>query len=439
MARLRRRTEPIEDTQLATWRNRIVGHGDEDPSRLIANPKNWRLHPKAQQDALAGVLEEVGWVQDIIVNQRTGFVVDGHARVTLAMSAGQRVPVVYVDLNEDEEALIIAALDPLSAMAVADEDLLAELVGNLDVSNAAVQSLLDGLGGNKLKRGLIDDDAAPALSTKSITVTGDCWLLGEHRLLCGDATDFAVVERLMSNQKADMLFSDPPYGVDLTSCQNIASRHRSDGAKIANDALDLPTLTAFLRAALTNSLSVARPGAVWYVTAPHGPIGLAFSQVLMELRVWRQSLVWVKDSPVLGRMDYHYRHEPIYFGWTPGASHARVPTRDQNTVWEIPRPKSSPEHPTMKPVALVERALTNSSKVGELCLDPFSGSATTLVACEKTSRIARLLELEPRFVDLGIKRWQAFTGMVATLENDGRTFDEVAETRAKELSNGNAT
>lgn len=231
---------------------------------------------------------------------------------------------------------------------------------------------------------------------------------------------------------ADMVFSDPPYGVDLTNTQNIASRHRSDGAVITNDALDLPALTAFLRAAFTNGVSVTRAGAVWYVTAPHGPVGVAFSQVLMEIGVWRQSLVWVKDSPVMGRMDYHYRHEPIYFGWTPGASHTRVPTRDQNTVWEIPRPKSSPEHPTMKPVALVERALMNSSKAGDLCLDMFSGSASTLIACEKTSRVARLLELEARYVDVGIKRWQDFTGGVATLE-DGRTFTEVAQTRAKEL------
>jgi DNA modification methylase len=436
MAKPKKRTDLTEDTRLPKWRNRIIGHGDEDPAQLLANPKNWRLHPKAQQDALAGVLKEVGWVQDIIINKRTGFMIDGHARVALAISAGERVPVVFVDLSEQEEALIIATLDPLSAMAVADEDLLAELIGSLDVSDAAVKALLDELAGNKLKAGLTDDDAVPALSPKSITQTGDCWLLGAHRLLCGDATDLAVVERLMAGQMADMVFSDPPYGVDLTNTQNIASRRRSDGAVITNDALDLPALTAFLRAAFTNGVSVTRAGAVWYITGPHGPVGVAFSQALMEIGVWRQSLVWVKDSPVMGRLDYHYRHEPIYYGWTPGASHARVPTRDQNTVWEIPRPKSSPEHPTMKPVALVERALTNSSKAGDLCLDPFSGSATTLIACEKTSRVARLLEIEPRYVDVAIRRWQAFTGRIATLEEDGRTFTEVAQTRAKELSSG---
>src|ERR1700730_8835436 len=137
MTKSKKQGEAPERKQLPKWRNRIVGHGEEDPTQLLANPKNWRIHPKAQQDALAGVLAEVGWVQDVIVNKRTGFVVDGHARVALAISADERVPVVYVDLSEQEESLILTTLDPLSAMAAADEDLLAELVGTLEVSDAA--------------------------------------------------------------------------------------------------------------------------------------------------------------------------------------------------------------------------------------------------------------------------------------------------------------
>src|SRR6476660_5436567 len=161
MAKLKKHTEVAEKAQLPKWRNRIVGHGEEDAEQLLANPRNWRIHPKNQQDALIGVLTEEGWVQDIIVNKRTGFVVDGHARVALAISAGERVPVVYVDLSEQEEALILATLDPLSAMAATDEDLLAGLVGELDVSNGAVKALLAELGGDRIKAGLTDADACP--------------------------------------------------------------------------------------------------------------------------------------------------------------------------------------------------------------------------------------------------------------------------------------
>src|SRR5579871_250030 len=162
MTKPKKQREAPENAHLPQWRNRIVGHGEVDPTELLANPRNWRMHPKAQRDALAGVLAEVGWVQSVIVNKRTGFVVDGHARAALAITAGERVPVVYVDLSEKEEALILATLDPLSAMAVPDEELLAGLVGELEVSSAAINSPLVDLGSKQVKAGLTDPDVCPA-------------------------------------------------------------------------------------------------------------------------------------------------------------------------------------------------------------------------------------------------------------------------------------
>jgi site-specific DNA-methyltransferase (adenine-specific) len=155
-------------------------------------------------------------------------------------------------------------------------------------------------------------------------------------------------------------------------------------------------------------------------------MGLAFSIALNEIEVWRHSLVWVKDSLVMSRMDYHYRHEPIYYGWTPGGTHNPVPTRDQDTVWECPRPKRSIEHPTMKPVALVERAIRNSSKAHDAILDTFAGSGTTVIACEKSGRQARVIEIDPRYCDVICRRWQEWAGKPARHEESGRAFDDVA-------------
>jgi site-specific DNA-methyltransferase (adenine-specific) len=251
-------------------------------------------------------------------------------------------------------------------------------------------------------------------------------------LLCGDATVLSDHQSVLAGGLADMVFTDPPYGVAVASRVGTPTGMSSAEArelgtmKIENDDLSLEALTEFLRSAFRNILAATRKGACWYVTAPHGPMGLAFSVTLNEIEVWRHSLVWVKDSLVMSRMDYHYRHEPIYYGWTPGAPHDRVPSRDQDTVWECRRPKRSLDHPTMKPVELVERAIRNSSKTHDTILDPFGGSGTTLIACEKSGRQARLVELSPAYCDVTIRRWQEFTGEVARHSESGRTFKDVA-------------
>ena len=185
----------------------------------------------------------------------------------------------------------------------------------------------------------------------------------------------------------------------------------------------------FLRSTLGNALDACKPGAVWYVAAPAGPNFLPFASCLAALRVWRQTLVWVKDAFVLGRSDYHYRHEAVFYGWKPGAAHHEPPDRTHDTIWEVPRPRASPDHPTSKPVELVERALLMSTARGELVLDPFAGSGSTLIAAEASGRRAACVELDPRYCDVVVRRWQEATGREAVLDGDGRTFAEVRSER----------
>ena len=198
-----------------------------------------------------------------------------------------------------------------------------------------------------------------------------------HRLLCGDSTKAADMARLMDGRLADMVWEDAPYGVNIGSRVGMgagvsSSQARAEGGRgIANDDLDVPQLTAFLREAFTLGLDACKPGAVWYLAAPHGPMGVAFSVVLYELGVWHSSLVWVKDSLVISRLDYHYKHEVLYYGWKPGGAHHPVPDRTQTSVFEFPRPKRSEQHPTMKPVELVRKHIENSSDPGQTVLDQF--------------------------------------------------------------------
>jgi len=235
-----------------------------------------------------------------------------------------------------------------------------------------------------------------------------------HRLLCGDSRKAADMARLTDGRLADMVWEDPPYGVAYASRIGMgagvsSSQARAAGGRgIENDDLDVPQLTAFLREAFTLGLDACKPGAVWYVAAPHGPMGVAFSVVLHELDIWRSSLVWVKDALVISRLDYHYRHEVLYYGWKPGAAHHAVIDRTQTSVFEFARPRRSEEHPTMKPVELVRKHIENSSDPGQTVLDQFAGSGSTLIAAEQTGRNALLMEIDPQFADVIVRRWEEF-------------------------------
>jgi hypothetical protein len=298
----------------AAWRNRIVGHADVAPAELVPNPRNWRAHPDDQQRAVSGALSEVGWVAEVLVNRTTGHLVDGHLRVELALARREpTVPVTYVELGEDEERLVLASLDPLAAMATAENEQLAALLAGLEPADDALRALFDDLareyGFDAARAGLLDADVVPELPTEPYISRGDLYELGNHRLLCGDSTDPSDVARLTGGDVADCLWTDPPYGVAYEGKTQRHLRIRNDDPETSDDVIG----GAFRLAPLT-------PSSPFYVSAPAGPRSAAFRAAIASVG-WRlhQELVWVKGTIVLGHSDYQYGHEPILYGYTPGS------------------------------------------------------------------------------------------------------------------------
>ena len=391
------------------WRNRIVGSGEEAPDQLVANPLNWRTHPGPQRDALRGSLNEVGWVQQILVNRTTGNVVDGHARVEEALSRHEpKVPVLYVDLTLEEERVVLATLDPIGAMAQRDDERLTELLRDLNVDDAGLQALLADLVPQAPRVGLTDPDDVPPLGDESGIKPGDLFALGDHRLMCGDST--TDLPRLMGEAKADCIWTDPPYGVAYVG-------KTKDALTIQNDDV---RADALVRDAFSAAGEHVIDGAPFYCAGPPGPHSLDFQLAIVAAGFrLHEELVWVKDVFVLGHSDYHYQHEPIFYGYAPGPGR---PGRGKHegtnwyggngaaSVFEVARPKRSESHPTMKPVELVAAMVANSTALGGGVLDPFSGSGTTIIAAEQLGRRCYAMEIDPRYVAVAIKRWEDFTG-----------------------------
>jgi len=378
---------------------------------LAPNPSNWRTHPPKQRAALRGLLRQIGYA-DALLARREGdslVLIDGHLRKSL--DPEQMVPVLVLDLTEEEADVLLATLDPLAALAGAHPPALAELLSRGKTSNTTVRELLENLArsaGLPVRRLLADPDWAPPPPPKPKTRPGDLWVIGAHRLLCGDATERAHLERLMAGESARVLWTDPPYGVSYEGKTPRSLRIENDGAG---------NLRAFLHRAFAAIDAVLAPGAAIYVCHPAGPLQASFLRAFTA-QGWhlRQSLVWVKDCMVLGRADYQWRHEPILYGFSAGGgrrgrgSKAWFGGNSQTSVFEIPRPKASREHPTMKPVELVRRHLANSSRDADPVLDPFAGSGSTLVAAELLGRRGFGMELDPAYCDVALARLAELTG-----------------------------
>jgi len=264
---------------------------------------------------------------------------------------------------------------------------------------------------------LVDEDATPEVPAEAITKPGDVWLLGRHRLMCGDSTSIEQAEKLMGGVKADMVFTDPPY--------NVAYEGRGEKNKlgpIKNDNMSDESFEQFCRDIFSTYDAVMKPLACIYVCHPDSQTApkLAFEKTFAELFKKASTLIWVKQSAGMGWQDYRAQHEPILYGWKKGdgGKHFYCGDRSKTTVWQIGRDaQASYVHPTQKPVALPEEAIKNSSKGEDVVLDLFGGSGSTLIACEKTGRINRSMELDPKYCDVIVKRWEEFTGKKAELEN----------------------
>lgn len=398
---------------------------------LHLDPANARAHDQRNLDSIKASLQRFGQAEPLVVRLENSRVIGGNGRVEAMRSLGwTECDVVELDIDETQATALGIALNRTAELAEWDMPALGKLLDSLREEGEVDATGFDDAEIDKLLEELVADlaeepgeDSGPSeLRPVPVTQNDDCWLLGRHKLVCADSADARVFDRLLGCEKPSMVWTDPPYGVAYVG-------GTKDALTIENDALDLPALELLLGDVFGHAAKACAQGAAWYVAAPAGPNFLPFAKQLTELGIWRQTLVWLKDAFVLGRSDFHYRHEAVFYGWTPGAAHLAPPTRNLDTILEFDRPRVSKDHPTEKPLALVQHCVETSSKRGAIILDPFAGSGTTLIAAESSGRVARCIEVDPRYCDVIVRRWQETTGKQATLDGDERSFDEVTDER----------
>jgi DNA modification methylase len=394
---------------------------EEVPIDLLRpDPANPRWIGQEELDSLERSIRQFGLVAPVLARREDGTIIGGHQRLVAARRLGlATVPVTYLDLSIEQARLLNLALNKISGSW--DDQLLARMLADLQASEVdlslsgfsedELEDLLLSLNVREKQERIEDFDLDSALEDARTprSKPGDLWALADHRLLCGDATRPDDVERLLAGAKASMAFTDPPYNVSLGDHGGQARGARK--RRIANDSMDPIAWETFVRAWGHNLLGSV-DGAI-YVAMSSKEMPLASRVLFEEGGHWSDTLIWRKDRFVLGRADYQRAYEPIWFGWPEGASHHWCGDRDQDDVWEIARPSDAPLHPTMKPLPLMERAINNSSEAGDLVLDLFAGSGSTLIACERTGRRCAALELDPRYADVVLARWERFSGLVA--------------------------
>ena len=383
---------------------------------LRPDPGNPRRISDQELETLTRSIREFGLIDPIIARKEDKTVIGGHQRLLAARKLGYKtVPVVFADLTVEQAHLLNIALNKISGSF--DQELLARLlkelqeVPNIDLSLSGfeddeLKKLLKNLDAREKRERLENFDldvAIKAAQSAPVAKLGDVWLLGEHRLACNDSTDREAVQRLMGQSKAAMTFTDPPYNVNYGD-------HRHNGASqrvIANDNLG-EVFEPFLEKACKNMLEFT-DGAV-YICMSSSELHTLQKAFIAVGGHWSTFIIWAKNTFTIGRSDYQRQYEPILYGWREGVNHYWCRDRDQGDVWQVDKPSSSPLHPTMKPLALIERAIQNSSQSGDKVLDTFLGSCSTLIACERTGRICYGMELEPLYVDIARMRWEAFSG-----------------------------
>jgi DNA modification methylase len=401
-------------------------------SSLVPYGRNARTHSDAQIAQLAASMREWGWTMPVLIDEAGG-IIAGHGRVLAARMLGiEDVPVMTArGWSEAKRRAYIVADNKLALNAGWDPEMLACEVS--DIAAMAFDVSLIGFSVDEVAEltidkaaGLTDPDEVPEPPAVPVTRYGDVWICGEHRMLCGDATVRSELDKLMAGALADMAFTDPPYNVNYAN--TAADKQRGTNRPILNDALG-QAFGAFLHDASVNILAVTT-GAI-YICMSSSELDTLQRAFRAAGGKWSTFLIWAKSSFTIGRSDYQRQYEPILYGWKDASNHYWCGARNQGDVWFFDKPHKNDLHPTMKPVALVERAISNSSKARDIVLDPFGGSGTTMIAAKRAGRRARLMELDPKYVDVAVRRWEAFTGQQATLEGDERTFSEVADQRLK--------
>lgn len=395
--------------------------------KLIPYAANSRTHSDAQVAQIAASIREFGFTNPILINGENT-IIAGHGRLMAARKLGlEEVPAIVLDhLSKAQQKALVIADNQLALNAGWDVDMLKAEIEDLNLEDFDLSLLgfddkfLDGLLEPEPTDGLTDEDAVPEVPEEPVSVLGDVWQLGNHRLMCGDSTSIDDLKTLTDGALVDMWLTDPPY--------NVAYEGKTkDALTIQNDSMGNDDFRQFLRDAYSAADAVMKPGAVFYVWHADSE-GYNFRGAAKDAG-WtvRQCLIWKKSTMVMGRQDYHWKHEPCLYGWKDGAAHLWATDRKQTTILEFDKPSRNGEHPTMKPVELFAYQMLNNTKGADIVLDSFGGSGTTMIAAEKHGRHARIMELDPKYVDVIIKRWQDFTGQEAVHVETGKTFKEMTE------------
>ena len=391
-------------------------------AELIPYAANSRTHSDAQVAQIAASIKQFKFTNPILVDGANG-VIAGHGRLLAARKLGMdELPVIELaHLSEAQKKAYIIADNKLALNAGWDNEMLALELGeigdlgfDLDLTGFTDEEIA-ALMPEQIEPGLTDEDAVPEVPEQPVTVLGDVWVLGKHRLMCGDSTSIDAVEQLMDGGKANMLHTDPPYGVDYEG--------------VPNDHLKDAALVQFLHDALTCAFVVLHPGSnvyVWHADITALEFITAFRSAGFK-QARPPTIQWIKPSLTMSQGDYHSQNEPCLYGWKEGSGRVRVKDRKQTTLWHCDRSSEAKVHPTMKPVELCQRAIENSSVANCVVLDLFGGSGSTLIACEKIGREARLMEFDPKYCDVIVKRWQEYTGKIAIHAETGQPFAEVTE------------
>lgn len=400
--------------------------------RLVPYEGNARVHSASQIAQIAFSIKEYGFTNPILAGP-DGEIIAGHGRVLAARKLGlTQVPVIVLrHLSETQKRALRLADNQLALNARWDPELvrleleaLVEQNVNLDSLGFSDQELQELLAQEIPLRGS-DPDFIPELWTEPVSRPGDLWVLGEHRLLCGDGTHGDSLEHVLAGRPCAMVWTDLPYNVSYSG--------KGPGRmKIANDDLGAQ-FGDFLRLACHAMLSVAQ-GTI-YICMSSSELHNLHRAFVDAGGHWSTYVLWVKNTFTLGRSDYQRQYEPMLYGWRRGATHHWCGDRNQSDVWFVDKPLRNPLHPTMKPVQLVERAVQNSSRPGNVVLDPFAGAGATMIACENLKRQACLVEIDPQYVDVSIRRWQKYTGQRARLDGEAKYFDEIKQERRIALPN----
>ena len=395
---------------------------------LVGYGRNARTHSPEQVDQLVASINEYGFTNPVLIDE-DNVLIAGHGRTEAAKKVGlDKVPAVRLSgLSDNQKKALRISDNQLALNAGWDLDLLFAEVSDLRLEDFDLDLLgfdddfmAELWANDEEEDDDLNEDQTPDTLEEIVSKFGDIWVLGRHRLMCGDSTSINDIEKLMNGEKSDLWITDPPY--------NVAYEGKTEDAlTIQNDSMSDGDFRQFLTDCYSAADAVMKGGASFYIW--HADLeGYNFRGAARDIG-WqvRQCLIWKKNTIVIGRQDYHWKHEPCLYGWKDGAPHNWYSDRKQSTVLEFDKPQRNGEHPTMKPVELFEYQIENSTKVGDIVLDSFGGSGTTIVACEKLKRKGRSMELDPRYCDVIIRRWQTLTEKAAVLESTGQTFSEIEQ------------